>query len=275
MLIKKLLSLFMIANSITLFCQSDSIYLPQPPTEEIHNSGNSNDSVEVVNKATAPFEPETVFVQGSTFAMGSVSVEKNEQPVHQVTLTDFYIGKFELTQAQWRAVTDSNPSYFKGCDQCPVEHVSWDDVQQFITTLNDKTGKNYRLPTEAEWEYAARGGSKSQGFTYSGGNDLDLVAWHNGNNGSKTYAVGKKRANELGIYDMSGNVWEFCSDWHGSYSSSDEVNPNGIYSGRNRVIRGGGWERHQGYCRSAFRGKIAPDFRINTLGFRLVLDSKE
>jgi formylglycine-generating enzyme required for sulfatase activity len=166
----------------------------------------------------------------------------------------------------------SNPSNFSGCDQCPVENVSWNDIEEFIRKLNQLTGKSYRLPTEAEWEYAARGGNKSRGFTYSGGNDLGSVGWYDGNSGSKTHPVGQKAANELGIYDMTGNVWEWCSDWYGSYTSSFQRNPGGPSSGQNRVLRGGSWFGNSRGCRVSHRSNHDPDYRINYgLGFRLVL----
>jgi formylglycine-generating enzyme required for sulfatase activity len=217
------------------------------------------------------FEPEMVFVEGGTFQLGSSSGESDEKPVHSVTLSAFNIGKYEVTQAQWKAVMGSNPSYFKDCDQCPVEQVSWNDVQDFIRKLNAQTGKNYRLPTEAEWEYAAKGGKSSKGYTYSGSNDLNSVAWNTENSGSKTHAVGGKQANELGIYDMTGNVWEWCSDWYGAYNSYSETNPTGASSGQYRVLRGGGWYYFANGCRAADRFRYAPDYRYGDDGFRLVL----
>jgi len=151
-----------------------------------------------------------VFVEGGTFMMGATSEQESdafdwEKPAHRVTLSDFYIGKYEVTQAQWKAVMGSNPSYFKG-DNLPVERVSWGDCQEFIRKLNERTGLTFRLPTEAEWDYAARGGNRSRGYKYSGSDDPDEVAWYWDNSGIKTHPVGQKRANELGLYDMSGNV---------------------------------------------------------------------
>jgi formylglycine-generating enzyme required for sulfatase activity len=211
-----------------------------------------------------------VFVQGGSFQMGSDNGESDEKPVHRVTLSDFYIGKTEVTQRQWRSVMGSDPPElaFKGCDDCPVERVSWNDVQDFLQKLNSKTGKNYRLPTEAEWEYAARGGNKSKGYTYSGSNTIDDVAWYGSNSDSKTHSVAGKDANELGIYDMSGNVWEWCSDWYKGYPGSSGVTD---YTGSNRVLRGGSWDGYSSYCRVASRTCDTPVYRDNNLGFRLGL----
>jgi len=225
----------------------------------------------VVASGKKSFEPEMIFVEGGTFQMGSSSGESDEKPVHSVTLSGFNIGKYEVTQAQWNAVMGSNPSNFSGCDNCPVENVSWNDVQQYITKLNSQTGRNYRLPTEAEWEFSARGGKSSKGFIYSGSNDLNAVAWSSNNSGSKTHAAGGKQANELGIYDMTGNVWEWCSDWYGTYNSYSETNPTGASSGQSRVLRGGSWLCNADYCRAADRFRINPDGRYYRDGFRLVL----
>ena len=214
-------------------------------------------------------------VEAGTFTMGATTEMKDpwddEKPTHQVTLTnDYYIGKYEVTQALWKAVMGKNPSNFKG-DNLPVEEVSWNDCQKFISKLNSITGKTFRLPTEAEWEYAARGGKKSRGYQYSGSNNLSDVAWYTDNSGSKTHTVGSKQANELGIYDMSGNVYEWCQDWKGSYSSSSQVNPTGDNSGSDRVCRGGSWFDSAGGCRSSYRYYSTPDCRGNNLGLRLVL----
>jgi TonB family protein len=214
---------------------------------------------------------EMVFVEGGTFQMGSSSGLSVEKPVHSVTLSAFNIGKYEVTQAQWTAVMGSNPSHFKDCDDCPVEYVSWDEVQGFIRNLNALSSKNFRLPTEAEWEFSSRGGKSSKGYTYSGSNDLHSVAWNSDNSGSKTHIVGGKQANELGIYDMTGNVWEWCSDLYGNYNSYSETNPTGVSSGVSRVLRGGSWLADAFFCRSAIRIGFYHDYRDFNYGFRLVL----
>lgn len=164
----------------------------------------------------------------------------------------------------------NNPSYFKG-DNLPVEQVSWNDCQTFINRLNSYTGRNFRLTTEAEWEFAARGGNYSRHYKYSGSNYISDVAWYNDNSGNRTHPVGTKQANELGLYDMIGNVYEWCSDWYGSYSSYSQTDPTGPSSGSCRVHRGGSWRTFDRYCRSAIRNYIAPDFRYDNLGFRIVL----
>ena len=220
-------------------------------------------------------EIDMVYVAGGTFTMGATSEQGSdaydwEKPAHSVTLSSYYIGKYEVTQKLWKAVMGSNPSSFKG-DNLPVESVSWNDVQEFLRKLNAMTGKNYRLPTEAEWEFAARGGNKSRGYKYSGSDNLGSVAWDYENSGSRTHAVGTKSSNELGIYDMSGNVWEWCQDWSGSYSSSSQRNPKGPNSGGSRVYRGGCWEITGWGCRVSFRYHSTPDYRLSSLGFRLAL----
>lgn len=216
-----------------------------------------------------------VYVSGGTFTMGATSEQgshaySNEKPTHSVTLSSYYICKYEVTQALWRAVMGSNPSYFKG-DNLPVEQVSWNDCQTFINRLNSYTGRNFRLPTEAEWEFAARGGNYSRHYKYSGSNYIGDVAWYVGNRGNRTHPVGTKQANELGLYDMSGNVWEWCSDWYGSYSSYSQSNPTGANSGSYRVKRGGGWFNGAGICRASYRCDYAPDFSYGYVGLRLVL----
>ena len=218
-----------------------------------------------------PLNHEMIFVEGGTFQMGSSSGESDEKPVHSVTLSAFNIGKYEVTQAQWKAVMGNNPSDFAGCDDCPVENVSWNDAEDFIQELNAQTGMNYRLPTEAEWEYAAKRGKRSKGYTYSGSNDLNSVAWTIDNSGRKSHAVGGKQANELGVYDMAGNVWEWCSDWYGEYNSYSETNPTGVSSGQDRVLRGGSWDSDVSGCRLAYRARNFPDIKGDNIGFRLVL----
>ena len=216
-----------------------------------------------------------VRVEAGTFTMGATAEMKDpwddEKPTHRVTLTnDYYIGKYEVTQALWQTVMGNNPSWLKG-DNLPVVLVSWDDCQEFISKLNRITGKTFRLPTEAEWEYAARGGNKSRGYQYSGSNNLSDVAWYDDNSGNKTHAVGTKQPNELGIYDMSGNVWEWCQDWYDEYNSSSQVNPTGANSGSDRVNRGGYRGNEPGRCRSSFRASTTPDSCSEGLGLRLVL----
>ena len=218
-----------------------------------------------------------VFVKGGTFTMGCTKEQgsdcgSDEKPSHKVTVGDFYIGKYEVTQKEWEEVMGSNPSGFSNCgDNCPVENVSWNDIQEFIRKLNVKTGKKYRLPTEAEWEYAARGGNQSKGYKYSSSNNLDAVAWYTSNSGNKTHSVGTKQPNELGIYDMSGNVWEWVSDWYGNYSSTAASNPKGPISGSHHVNRGGSWSYNAKGCRVANRDGDGPDRRSNSVGFRLAL----
>ena len=217
-----------------------------------------------------------VKVEGGTFTMGATSeqgsdAESDEKPTHNVTLSDYMIGKTEVTQELWQAVMGSNPSEFRG-ENLPVECVSWNDCQEFIKKLNSLTGLNFRLPTEAEWEYAARGGSKSNGYKYSGSNDIGSVAWYKlTTNDRETKPVATKAPNELGLYDMSGNVWEWCSDWYGDYSSDSQTNPKGPSSGSYRLRRGGSWSFNARSCRVSFRSNSGPSYRYNSLGLRLAL----
>ena len=220
---------------------------------------------------------EMIAVEGGTFTMGATDEQasdaySDEKPTHQVTLSSYYIGKTEVTQELWQAVMGSNPSGFSGAN-LPVEKVSWEDCQIFIAILNELTGKYFRLPTEAEWEYAARGGSKSQGYKYSGSNTVDDVAWYPSNSSSKTHPVATKAPNELGIYDMSGNVLEWCRDWYSSsyYSSSSQYNPTGPASGSRRVYRGGSWGSSARLCRVSYRDYNGPSYRFYNLGLRLAL----
>jgi formylglycine-generating enzyme required for sulfatase activity len=231
--------------------------------------GNAQFKVVAISRKS--FEPEMVFVEGGTFQMGSTSGDDDERPVHAVTLSSFYIGKYEVTQAQWRELMGSDASSFRNCDQCPVESVSWDDVQDYILKLNIRTGKQYRLPTEAEWEFAARGGNLSMGYTYSGSIDLKSVAWYDENAQSKTHPVGQKQANELGVYDMSGNVYEWCIDWYGSYVTNQASNPQGPSSGDYHVLRGGSWHLNAQRCRTTDRIGFVPEGKFSNRGFRLVL----
>lgn len=215
-----------------------------------------------------------VRVEGGTFTMGATNEENadsDEKPAHQVTLSSFYIGKYEVTQEEWEAVMGSNPSHFKGTKR-PVESVSWDDCQEFIRILNTKTGNHFRLPTEAEWEYAARGGNIKT--TRSGSklsHSVGVRVWNTNNSGGTTHDVGQNKANPLGLYDMIGNVWEWCSDWYGSYNNSSQTNPAGPASGNSRVIRGGSWNNDARICRISNRNSLEPTIRKNYLGFRLAL----
>ena len=253
---------------------------------------------------------ELVLVKGGCFKMGDTFGDgyDSEKPIHEVCVSDFYIGKYELTQRQWQKVTGINPSKFSSCgEDCPVEQVTWDDIQKFISTLNSQSGKKYRLPTEAEWEYAARSGGKKE--KWAGTSKESLLgdyAWYSGNSGSKTHPVGQKKPNSLGIYDMTGNVWEWCSDWYSEeyYGKSLRDNPNGPTSysrrhkrggnkssntsvvrasarGRNvpgrhdslvprRVERGGSWSSNATGARVSARGRDVPGVRYEGLGFRLV-----
>jgi formylglycine-generating enzyme required for sulfatase activity len=251
---------------------------------------------------------EMVSVGGGTFTMGCtpepgddcltpdnrflivVFGRDPEKPAHSVTVGDFSIGKYEVTQRQWKQVMGkkNNPSYSKG-DTLPVENVSWIDIQEFISRLNELSGQKYRLPTEAEWEYAARDGAKSKGHKYSGSSAIRDVAWYYENSGdvaldendwreenldannNKTHQVGTKQPNELGIYDMSGNVWEWVNDWFGKYSDGAQTDPQGPESSSARVNRGGGWDGNTEGCRVSYRGLNSPGYRDNSVGFRLAL----
>ena len=224
-----------------------------------------------------------VAVGGGTFQMGATSEQQDayydEKLIHSVTLSGYYIGETEVTQELWQAVMGSNPSRFTGNSQRPVECVSWNDCQTFVNKLNDllagqlPAGRRFRLPTEAEWEYAARGGNRSRGTQYSGSNSIDNVAWYWDNSGNTPHPVKGKSRNELGLYDMSGNVWEWCSDWYGSnyYSSSPSTNPQGPSSGSCRVLRGGSWGGGAQGCRVAGRGGGSPGNGYYYGGLRLAL----
>ena len=217
--------------------------------------------------------PVMVKVEGGTFTMGSNDADANdwEKPTHQVTVSSFYIGKYEVTQAQWQAVMGSNPSNITGCPNCPVENVSWNDAQAYVQKLSEQTGKRYRLPTEAEWEYAAKGGHRSHGYKFAGSNKPDDVAWYDGNGTHKTHAVGKVvKPNELGIYDLSGNVLEWCYDWYGPYSTGSQTDPRGPDAGTYRVVRGGSWGHNARNCRVTKRFSITPTISNYFFGFRVV-----
>ena len=220
-------------------------------------------------------EVDMVFVEGGQFFMGCTQEQHDdcgfdEVPTHLVVLDNFYISKYEVTQALWKAVMGNNPSKVKG-DSLPVTRVSWLDARAFTIKLSKLTGKKYRLPTESEWEYAARGGRYSRGYKFSGSDNIDDVAWYRRNSKKTPHPVGRKDPNELGIYDMSGNVLEWCQDWYGSYNSSAQTNPQGPSSGSYRVYRGGSWYGGAGNCRSSDRYYDDPTIRSFNLGLRLAL----
>ncbi len=223
------------------------------------------------------------YVEGGTFLMGATEEQGNdasdrERPVHQVTVSSFHIGQTEVTQALWMAVMGESPSYFTG-EQRPVESVSWDECQQFIATLNSLTGREFRLPTEAEWEFAARGGNESMGCKYSGSNNLASVGWYSyndawewrGTGSHGTHNVATRMPNELFLFDMSGNVHEWCNDWYANYDYASQTDPTGPASGTNKVYRGGCWYFDEWFCRVSFRNSVTPSYHSYGIGFRLAL----
>ncbi len=216
-------------------------------------------------------------VEGGTFTMGATAeqgsdYDDDERPTHQVTLSDYWIGETEVTEALWTAVMGSNPSYYKRGDNYPVEQVSWNVCQAFISKLNELTGETFRLPTEAEWEFAARGGTMSRGYKYSGSNTVGDVAWYYEKSDDKKHPVATKAANELGLYDMSGNVYEWCQDWYDDYSSAAQTNPTGPSTGSNRVCRGGSRNNRGAWdCRVSSRGGHTPSYAAAYSNFGLRL----
>ncbi len=210
---------------------------------------------------------EMIFIDGGVLLLGNESQ-------HKVTLKSFYLGKYQVTQEVWESVMGNNPATFQGKNR-PVEQVSWDDTQQFIRFLKRRTGKSFRLPSESEWEYAARGGRYSQGYTYAGSDKLSQVGWYEGNSNDETHEVGLLLPNELGLYDMSGNVSEWCTDdWHYNYDGAPANGSAWVDTpdrGAGRVLRGGGYFNTAEFCRPAIRGRDAPDFRLGIFGFRLAM----
>lgn len=242
---------------------------------------NSSATTEAVNSSNNIFnqiEQNMVSINGGTFTMGATYEQSDmamnrEYPAHSVTVSNFKISKYEVTQEQWKAVMSDNPSVNIG-DNRPVDNVSWNDCQRFISRLNELTGKNYRLPTEAEWEFAARGGNNSQNYIYSGSDYAESVAWHSGNSGNTTHDVGQLQPNELGLYDMSGNVFEWCSDFFGDYTYNEQYDPTGpgSNSSNQHVGRGGGYNLGQKLCRVSGRTPGKAGYRSNSLGLRLAHD---
>lgn len=238
-------------------CSKKKKYHEETTTSEKSSSSSGSSSTKTFTVNGVEFK--MIKVEGGTFTMGATGGMIDEAidcefPSHKVTLSSYYIGETVVTQELWVAVMGHNPSENKGA-KLPVEHVLWIDCQKFISKLNDLTGEQFRLPTEAEWEFAARGGNKSKGYKYSGSNILDDVAWYEGNSGGHTHSVGTKRPNELGIYDMSGNVWEWVNDWYSDYTAEAQNNPTGGTTGNGfvRIDRGGAMDCSGIYCRISFR----------------------
>ena len=249
----------------------------------ISDSPNSTEETQIVDKKNSIIDnpiiqkllDDMVLVEGGTFAMGkNTFFYSDSNPQHHVTLSSFRICKFQVTQELWLAVMGTNPSAMQGDKTRPVENVSWIDCQEFIDKLNRITGMIFRLPTEAEWEFAAQGGTHSYDYKYSGWNYDGVVAWNLSNSCGSTHPVGTKKPNELGLYDMSGNVFEWCMDWYDSYREIHTTNPKGPSSGKNRIFRGGAWNRLKEYCRVWSRGRALPEDRQSNLGFRLAMDAK-
>ena len=247
----------------------------------LNGSGTENPDSSIIEISVSGVKFNMVKVEGGTFKMGATSEQGNaaqsiEKPAHQVTLSSFAIGQTEVTQELWQAVMGSNPSTFSDDPRIPVHNISWDDCIAFIDTLNEKTGLHFRLLTEAEWEYAARGGNKSQHFMFSGSFEIDDVGWYKENCNNKPQVVAQKQPNELGLYDMSGNVDEWCNDWRGSYSSEPQVDPQGPDTGERRAARGGHYARTEEYCRVSARNfyPVTSTGAAN-IGFRLALSEAE
>ena len=218
-----------------------------------------------------------VKVEGGSFMMGATKEQGedafgDESPAHKVTLSTYYIGRFPVKQEEWQAVMGNNPSQFEGADK-PVDSVNWHECQTFIKKLNEMTGLSFRLPTEAEWEYAARGGKRSKRYKFSGGNILEQVGWFDENSNEMSHPVGQKSPNELGIYDMSGNIWEWVQDWKGEFTMDEQENPQGPENGIERVCRGGGWNRERDRARVSYRGDDDPNLKYCSLGLRIAIDS--
>ena len=226
--------------------------------------------------------PKMVLVEGGTFEMGDdwELRNDNEKPVHKIKISTFYISKFPITVAQYKVYCQENQIAFE--DKLfnrenrhhPIANVTWHNAKDYTDWLSKITGKQYRLPTEAEWEYAARGGCKSQGYKYSGGDDIEKIAWYYNNSNGQTHEVGSKKSNELGIFDMSGNVWEWCLDWYDGdyYSKSPFENPIGPKEGQFKVLRGGSWSNRDSGCRVAIRNYYDPQLSFSNYGFRVVLE---
>ncbi len=268
---------------------AERIAAERAEAERIQQETSARQSTEVINGYTVNWAPEVTtsqkdvlrrlinnmqYVSGGTFNMGASNLDRAagsaERPTHQVTLSSYRIGSYEVTQKEWETVMGRNPSRFRGND-LPVEYISWNDCQDFISHLNQMTGLHFHLPTEAQWEFAARGGNFSNGYIYSGTNEAGGKSWNQDNSRNRTHPVGQKLPNELGLYDMSGNVAEWCSDWYGEYNSDSQTNPSGPSSGSYRLYRGGSWCYDISSTRVSYRSCYNPVNKYNYLGMRLAL----
>lgn len=263
------------ASILFTSCMFAGVSAQNSITELVDNSSNGSTTsadgkVETFTVNGVPFD--MIFVEGGSFMMGNDDGDKREKPVHNEVVNHFYIGQTTVTQELWKAVMGLNPSHFRG-EGLPVENVTWYECQDFIEQLNKLTGREFRLPTEAEWEYAARGGYSSQHYSHSGANAADVyrIAWYRDDSNEKTHPVATKRPNELGVYDMSGNVWEWTSDlWSDTYSSPRKGGDNGTQ----RVCRGGAWNGEIKHCSNSFRNSSASARRSNGIGVRLVMSAR-
>jgi len=268
-----------IAGLLQIRIEPNSFQKEQTNTIQIRRSTNNEnqDDLRIEKILTDPtlseLEISLCYMESGTFTRGDIWGDgfEDERPLHEVFLSGYFIGRYPVTQSLWKKVMNTNPSFFKGDDH-PVEQVNWYDTQEFIKRLNAMTGYMFSLPTEAQWEFAARGGIHSKGYKYSGSDDLNLVAWYDKNEKEQTRPVGQKKENEIGLFDMNGNVWEWCQDWKGPYSDTLQINPQGPSSGEEKVCKGGSWGRNNQRCRISYRGDDKPNLIYYTLGFRLVLN---
>lgn len=252
---------------VSLLSAQTSVQKKKKEKHKKNQTEISSDMQEVLDEIAGNM----VWVTGGKFIMGNFSGEADEKPEFEVTIDGFAISKFPVTQQQWITIMGSYPGEFEGCDNCPVEMVSWNDAWRFIQILNEHTGKAYTLPTEAEWEYAAKGGLRTKHFKYSGSNNIDQTGWYVLNSGRHPHPVGEKLPNELGLYDMTGNVWEWCQDWYSKnyYDLQRHNNPTGPKDGVARVRRGGSWFTQAGNCATSSRNSVKQDYKDDAGGFRL------
>ena len=274
---KKKVCFFILFFAVLLLSDALAVRnVAEPDSVANVNDIRKSQNGEVITITVEGVSFDMVLVAQGIFFMGCTTEQEgecydNEKPMHQVAITNaFYIGKYEVTQELYEAVMGVNPSHWKG-PNLPVESVSWDDAQLFCKELSRLTGYTFTLPTEAEWEYAARGGNKFTGAIYSGGYAINKLAWYSDNSGDQTHPVGQLRPNELGIYDMSGNVWEWCQDWYGNYDGGFQTDPKGPLTASDRVLRGGCWLSDARHCRVSYRIHYSPAGRFDNYGFRIVL----